>query len=177
LVERCAGFDVHRDSVVATVRVPAKRRRQREQHTRRFGATIAQLESLSEWLAGFGVTLVAMEATGVYWRPVFHVLEPRFRCWLLNAQHLRNVPGRKSDVIDSAWILKGVKTRFSAEFELTPFKHICATHSSYFSATRLEGAFVVAAPAGDRPPHTVAAGSPTASRPSPLRRRSRTGAG
>ena len=104
LVERCAGLDVHRDSVMATVRVPAKRRRQREQHARGFGTTIAQLEALGGWLAGFGVTLVGMEATGVYWKPVFHVLEPRFECWLLNAQHLRHVPGRKSDVIDSTWI-------------------------------------------------------------------------
>jgi len=109
LVERCAGLDVHRDSVMATVRVPAGRRRQREQHTRRFGSTIGGLEALADWLAGFGVTLLGMEATGVYWKPVFDVLEPRFECWLLNAQHLHNVPGRKSDVIDSAWICQLVE--------------------------------------------------------------------
>jgi transposase len=105
VVERCAGLDVHRDSVVATVRVPGKgkSRRRREQQTHRFGTTIAQLETLADWLAGFEVTLVGMEATGVYWKPVFAVLERRFECWLLNAQHLHNVPGRKSDVIDSAW--------------------------------------------------------------------------
>jgi transposase len=104
LVERCAGLDVHRDSVMATVRVPAKRRRQREQHTRGFAATLGELDKLGDWLQGFGVTLVGMEATGVYWRTVFDALEPRFHCWLLNAQHLRTVPGRKSDVLDSAWI-------------------------------------------------------------------------
>jgi transposase len=109
LVDRCAGLDVHRDSVMATVRVPGKRRRQRERQTRGFGTTIAQLEALGDWLAGFGVTLVGMEATGIYWQPVFHVLEPRFECWLLNAQHLHNVPGRKSDVIDSAWICELVE--------------------------------------------------------------------
>jgi transposase len=105
VVERCAGLDVHRDSVVATVRVPAtgRSRRRREQQTRSFGTTIGQLDELADWLAGFGVTLVGMEATGVYWKPVFYVLERRFECWLLNAQHLHNVPGRKSDVIDSAW--------------------------------------------------------------------------
>jgi transposase len=105
VVERCAGLDVHRDSVVATVRVPGKgkSRRRREQQTHRFGTTIGQLETLADWLAGFEVTLVGMEATGVYWKPVFAVLEQRFECWLLNAQHLHNVPGRKSDVIDSAW--------------------------------------------------------------------------
>jgi transposase len=105
IVERCAGLDVHRDSVVATVRVPGKgkSRRRRAQETRTFATTIAQLEQLCDWLESFGVTLVGMEATGVYWKPVFYVLERRFECWLLNAQHLHNVPGRKSDVIDSRW--------------------------------------------------------------------------
>ncbi len=105
VVERCAGLDVHRDCVVATVRVPGagKSRRRREQRTRSFGTTIGQLETLADWLQSFGVTLVGMEATGVYWKPVFYVLERRFECWLLNAQHLHNVPGRKSDVIDSGW--------------------------------------------------------------------------
>src|SRR5215216_3062645 len=105
VVERCAGLDVHRDSVVATVRVPGKSRRRREQRTRSFGTTIGQLETLADWLADFGVTLVGMEATGVYWKPVFYVqmlrvqepaLEAPLECWLLNAQHLHNVPGRKS---------------------------------------------------------------------------------
>jgi len=105
LVERCAGLDVHRGSVVATVRVPGsgKSRRRREQKTRSFGTTIGQLESLADWLESFGVSLVGMEATGCYWKPVFYVLERRFQCWLINAQHLHNVPGRKSDVIDSVW--------------------------------------------------------------------------
>jgi transposase len=109
LVERCAGLDVHRDSVVATVRLPGAGRRRREQRTRAFATTIAQLEALADWLAGLGVTLLGMEATGVYWKPVFYVLEPRFECWLLNAQHLNNVPGRKTDVTDSAWICQLVE--------------------------------------------------------------------
>ena len=109
LVERCAGLDVHRDSVMATVRVPAKRRRQREQQTRGFPSTLGGLQALADWLEGLGVTLVGMEATGIYWRTVFDALEPRFQCWLLNARHLRNVPGRKSDVIDSAWICQLVE--------------------------------------------------------------------
>src|SRR3954463_10009163 len=67
VVERCAGLDVHRDSVVATVRLPGRgrSRRRREQQTRSFATTIAQLEALADWLQGFGVTLVGMEATGV----------------------------------------------------------------------------------------------------------------
>src|SRR6266508_237140 len=94
------------NSGVATLRVPGtgKSRRRRAQQTRTFGTTIAQLEQLGDWLEGFAVTLVGMEATGVYWKPVFSVLERRFECWLINAEHLHNVPGRKSDVIDSRWL-------------------------------------------------------------------------
>jgi transposase len=105
IVERCAGLDVHRDTVVATVRVPGagKSRRRRAQETRTFQTTIAQLGRLADWLEGHGVTLVGMESTGCYWKPVFYALENRFECWLVNAEHLHNVPGRKSDVIDSRW--------------------------------------------------------------------------
>ena len=104
LVERCAGLDVHRDSVVATVRVPGRRRGTRRGETRTFATTIAGLTRMADWLVGeHAVTLVGMEATGVYWKPVFAVLEPEFgvECWLLNAQHMHNVPGRKTDVADS----------------------------------------------------------------------------
>jgi transposase len=104
VVERSAGLDVHRDNVVATVRVPSDDRRRWSQKTQTFKATLAGLKDLREWLAGFGVTLVGMKATGVYWKTVFYSLEDRFECWLLNAQHLRNVPGRKTDVKDSEWI-------------------------------------------------------------------------
>jgi len=103
LVERCAGLDVHKDSVAATVRVPGKDG-QRLQETRTFATTTRGLLTLADWLASYGVTLVGMESTGCYWKPVYYLLEERFECWLLNAQHLRNVPGRKTDVADSAWI-------------------------------------------------------------------------
>jgi transposase len=104
VVERCAGLDVHRDNVVATVRFPSETSRRWLHKARTFKATVAGLAELAEWLASFLVALVGMEATGVYWKPVFQVLEDRFECWLLNAQHLRNVPGRKTDVKDSEWI-------------------------------------------------------------------------
>ena len=104
VVARCAGLDVHRDDVVATFRVPGPGRRRVEQQTRTFRATLAGLTELGDWLAEAEVTLVAMEATGVYWKPVFQALEDRFECWLLNAQHLHHVPGRKTDVKDSEWI-------------------------------------------------------------------------
>jgi len=109
MVERCAGLDVHRDNVVATARVPGQGRRRFEQETRTFKATLGGLAQLGAWLAELGVTLVGMEATGVYWKTVFQALEERFECWLLNAHHLRNVPGRKTDVKDSEWICQLVQ--------------------------------------------------------------------
>lgn len=110
VVERCAGLDVHRDTVVATVRFPTGRGRgRRGQDTRTFATTQVRLGELVEWLAERAVTLVGMEATGVYWKPVFYALENHFECWLLNAQHLHNVPGRKTDVADSVWICQLVE--------------------------------------------------------------------
>ena len=109
MVDRCAGVDVHRDEVVATARVPGVGRRRFEQETRTFKSTLGGLAQLGAWLAELGVTLVGVEATGVYWKTVFQALEDRFECWLLNAQHLHNVPGRKTDVKDSEWICQLVQ--------------------------------------------------------------------
>ncbi|MGH9013266.1 MAG: IS110 family transposase [Acidimicrobiia bacterium] len=103
IVERCAGLDVHKDTVVACVRVPGSGRK-REEVVATFGTTTVELLALRDWLVAHGVTLVGMESTGVYWKPVFYVLEDALECWLLNARHLRNVPGRKTDVSDAAWI-------------------------------------------------------------------------
>jgi transposase len=108
LVERCAGLDVHKDSVAATVRVPAAGG-ERLQETRTFQTTTRGLVTLADWLASYAVTLVGMESTGCYWKPVYYLLEERFECWLLNPRHLRNVPGRKTDVQDSAWICQLVE--------------------------------------------------------------------
>lgn len=104
LVEYCAGLDVHRDTVVATVRKP-RADGGRASKTLTFPTTTAGLVALGDWLTTEQVSLVGMESTGVYWKPVFFMLEDRVpEVWLLNAEHLRNVPGRKTDVADSAWI-------------------------------------------------------------------------
>jgi len=108
VVERCAGLDVHKDTVVACVRSPGVGRR-REETIVTFGTTTVQLLALRDWLIEMGVTLVGMESTGVYWKPVYYVLEDAIECWLLNAQHLRNVPGRKTDVADASWICQLVE--------------------------------------------------------------------
>jgi transposase len=103
LIERCGGLDVHRDTVAACVRVPGPRG-ERVQHVQTFGTATADLLALRDWLEAHGVTHVAMESTGVYWKPVYYVLEERFDCLLVNAAHLKHVPGRKTDVQDCAWI-------------------------------------------------------------------------
>ena len=103
LYPRCAGLDVHKESVVACVRIADGRRVDRE--TRRFVTTTASLTELAAWLAEHAVTHVAMEATGVYWKPVWHILEDGpFERLLANAAHVKNVPGRKTDVSDAAWL-------------------------------------------------------------------------
>ena len=99
---RCAGLDVHSRSATACVRVAAGRAVTTEH--REFATTTAGLLELASWLSEAGCTHVAMEATGVYWKPVWHVLEESFTLVLANAQHIRNVPGRKSDRNDAAWI-------------------------------------------------------------------------
>ena len=108
LIDRCAGLDVHKDTVAACVRVPAEGGG-REQEILTFATTTAGLLALRELLASRGVTVVGMESTGIYWRPVYYILEDEFECWLLNARHLRNVPGRKTDVADAAWIAQLVE--------------------------------------------------------------------
>ena len=99
----CAGLGVHKKTVVACVRAAAAAGPAREE-IRTFGTMTCDLLALSDWLAEQGVEQVAMESTGVYWKPVFNILEGRFAVMLVNAQHIKQVPGRKTDVKDCAWI-------------------------------------------------------------------------
>ncbi len=100
---RCAFLDVHRDTVMACARTPDGSGGRREE-VEEFGTTTKELMSLSGWLVERGVELVGMEATGVYWKPVHWVLEGEIdRVWVINARHMRNVPGRKTDVADAVW--------------------------------------------------------------------------
>jgi transposase len=93
---------VHKATVMAGVRIAEGG--QVRSDIRQFATTTPGLRALSDWLTGYGVTHVAMEATGVYWKPVWHLLDGAFELVLANAAHIRNVPGRKSDVTDAAWI-------------------------------------------------------------------------
>jgi transposase len=103
LVPCCAGLDVHKKTVMACVRRITDDGEVVEQ-TLNFGTMTAELLALADWLSAQGVTHVAMESTGVYWKPIFHVLEGQFEVLLCNAQHLKHVPGRKTDVKDAQWI-------------------------------------------------------------------------
>jgi transposase len=102
LYPRCAGLDVHQASVVACVRIAEGARASHEVRT--FETTTKGLLALADWLGEAGCPHVAMESTGVYWKPVWHVLEGEFELVLANAAHIRNVPGRKTDVNDAMWI-------------------------------------------------------------------------
>ena len=99
---RCAGLDVHKQTVVACVRIA--RDREAAQHVQTFATTTTGLLALADWLASHDVAVVGMEATGVYWKPVWHVLEGHFELVLANAAHVKNVPGRKTDVSDAMWL-------------------------------------------------------------------------
>ena len=101
--DRVAGLDVHRDSVAACVELFDGRSVEVDKQS--FSTTAAGVRALGEWLADREVELVVMEATGVYWRPVFYGLEDRFgEMWLVNAHHVKNVPGRKTDMSDAEWL-------------------------------------------------------------------------
>ncbi len=103
LYQRCCGLDVHKQRVSACLLLPGNDRRQ-QKVARSFGTTTSQLQALKEWLVAADCTHVAMESTGPYWKPVYNILEDSFTLILANAQHIKALPGRKTDVGDAEWI-------------------------------------------------------------------------
>ena len=103
IVERPGALDVHKAQVTACVRTPGEGGK-REAHFAEFATTVAGLLTLHDWLEAHGVTQVTMEATGVYWKPVWAILEDDFELLLVNARHVKQVPGRKTDMSDAAWL-------------------------------------------------------------------------
>ncbi len=103
LISRCAGMDVHQATVVVTVRIPDEAGGRRS-ITETFGTMTPDLLALRDWLHAYGVTHVALESTGVYWKPVYYVLEAGYTLLLINMHDLKRVPGRKTDVKDSEWL-------------------------------------------------------------------------
>src|SRR5438105_11047807 len=101
--ERCCGVDVHKQTVVACVIVPGKGHEPIKE-IRTFGTMTPDLLEFADWLKTYGVTHVAMESTGVYWKPCWNLLEGQFQLLLVNARHVKQVPGRKTDVKDCEWL-------------------------------------------------------------------------
>lgn len=99
----CAGLDVHKQSVVACIMVTAANGQVQKQ-ARTFGTMTPDLLALGDWLKSLGVTVVAMESTGVYWRPIYQLLEESFQLLVVNATHIKRMPGRKTDMSDAEWI-------------------------------------------------------------------------
>jgi len=104
LYARACGLDVHKKLVVACVRILDSKDGTMQSTLRKFGTMTTDLLELRQWLAELKVTHVAMESTGVYWQPVFNLLEDHFKVWVVNAQHIKKVPGRKTDMKDAEWI-------------------------------------------------------------------------
>jgi transposase len=102
LYPRCCGLDVHKASLAACILITGSEGKQR--HVRRFGTMTQDVMKLADWLEGHSVRTLAMESTGVYWKPIWNQLEYRFDLILVNAQHIKTVPGRKTDIRDCEWI-------------------------------------------------------------------------
>ena len=119
LIERCCGLDVHQGTVVACLLTGAAGARARKE-VRTFRTVRRELEALRDWLTAAGVTHVGMESTGVYWRPVYAVLEGHVELIVGNARHIRNVPGRKTDVKDAEWIADLVRHGLIAKSFVPP---------------------------------------------------------
>jgi transposase len=120
IIERCCGLDVHQETVVACVLVGAPGVRPRKE-VRTFRTVTRDLEALRDWLKAEAVTHVGMESTGIYWRPVYAILEGHFELIVGNARHIRNVPGRKTDVKDSEWIADLVRHGLIAKSFVPPW--------------------------------------------------------
>ena len=127
LFPRCAGLDVHKANVVACVRIVGPTGKVTKQ-VRTFSTMTHSLRALADWLSAEGVTHVAMESTGVFWKPVFNILEDRFTVLLVNAHHMKQVPGRKTDVKDCEWIAQLLQHGLlRASFIPPQFVHRCGT--------------------------------------------------
>lgn len=129
LYPRCAGLDVHKETVAACVLTPGPKAEPNQQ-IQQFGTTTGELRRLADWLRENGVTHAAMESTGVYWKPVFNILESACELILVNARHIKQVPGRKTDKADCAWIASLLrhgllKASFVPDREVRQLRDLC----------------------------------------------------
>ena len=129
LYPRCAGLDVHKESVAVCVLTPGPQA-EPDKQIQQFGTTTGELRRLRDWLGAHGVTHAAMESTGVYWKPVFNILESACQLILVNARHVKQVPGRKTDKADCAWIASLLRhglleASFVPEPEVRELRDLC----------------------------------------------------
>ncbi|UUX33560.1 IS110 family RNA-guided transposase [Fundicoccus culcitae] len=105
MVEKCAGIDVHKSKITVCVLIGEMTNAKPKRELKTFGTTTMELHACAQWLVKLGITTVLMESTGQYWRPIWNILEPyQFQMILANAQHIKQVPGRKTDIKDAQWI-------------------------------------------------------------------------
>jgi transposase len=107
ILERCCGLDVHRDTITACVMIGQGNQKRKEIRT--FSTFTCDIKELASWLKSLNIWTVAVESTGIYWKPIFNIFEDDFEVILVNAQHVKNVPGRKTDIKDSEWLCKLLK--------------------------------------------------------------------
>lgn len=134
LYARCAGLDVHKESIAACVLTPGDEAEPNREFGE-FGTTTGELKRLREWLQQNGVTHAAMESTGVYWKPVFNILESACQLIVVNARHIKQVPGRKTDKADCAWIGSLLRhglleASFVPEAEIRQLRDLCRTRTT-----------------------------------------------
>src|SRR4051812_13313833 len=108
LFDRAAGLDIGKKSVTVCVRTPGSRGKRRSE-IRTFPTMTRSLQEMTAWVIDSGVTVAGMESTSTYWKPVFYALEEHVECWLINAAHIKALPGRKTDVRDAEWIAQLVE--------------------------------------------------------------------
>ena len=105
IFDNCCGIDVHKKTLTACIMI-GREGKITKKEIRTYSTMTEDIEGLRDWLKSEGVTHVAMESTGIYWRPVYNILEEGFEIMLVNARHIKNVPGRKTDVADSEWLCR-----------------------------------------------------------------------
>jgi len=107
IIDRCCGIDVHQETLTACIMVGSGKRMLRE--IKEFSTMTDDIERLGQWLKEHEIKQIAIESTGIYWKPVFNILGEDFDLMLVNAKHVKNVPGRKTDIKDSVWLCKLLK--------------------------------------------------------------------
>lgn len=122
IFEKCCGIDVHKETLTACIMIGDKGKVEKKE-IRSYSTMTEDIERLRDWLKAEGVTHVAIESTGIYWRPIFNILEEDFEIILANARHIKNVPGRKTDVKDSEWLCKLLRNGLISGSFIPP-KHI-----------------------------------------------------